>query len=186
MEEAKKFVPEPVVPRIKINVKAPEPGPKITLRVGAASGGRATDSPAPMTGGSNGTATSATSSNSEARRNPFGGSHSVATPAPNLGGLDRARSMSNAGISPTPSQVVPVKSEDVQRKSPAAPHQPTVRPISQTVSTPTPTSSTMLPPNTSSVSNNNTYIQGGYAQSFNHQPVNLGLESKFRAPGKGN
>ncbi|KAB8305050.1 hypothetical protein EYC80_004353 [Monilinia laxa] len=139
LEKARKAVPEPVTPKIKLNVKASEPTPKITLRVGVGSGGRAADSPAPLTSGSNGTATSGTSSNGEPRRNPFGGSHSTATPAPNLGQLERARSMSNSAASPSPSAAVPVKSEDALR---------------------------------------------GYAQSFNHQPANLGLESKFRAPGK--
>ncbi|ESZ99018.1 hypothetical protein SBOR_0552 [Sclerotinia borealis F-4128] len=187
LEEAKKFVPEPVTPKIKINVKVPEPTPKITLRVGVATGGRATDSPAPLTSGSNGTATSGTSSNSEARRNPFVSSHSAAASAPNFGQLERARSMSNSAASPTLSNAVPVKSEDTIRKSPAAPIEPTPRPISQTVSTPKPAPSNMLPPHTPSASNHNTYNQGGYAQSFNHQPsqsaANLGLESKWRAPG---
>ncbi|KAJ8058155.1 hypothetical protein OCU04_013010 [Sclerotinia nivalis] len=181
LEEAKKAMPEPVIPKIKINVKAPEPTPKITLRVGVP---RVADSPAPLTNGSNGTVTSATSSNSETRRNPFGGSHSTATPAPNLGQLERARSMSNSAASPILSNSVPVKSEEALRKSPAAPIQSTPRPISQTVSTPTPAPSNMLPPHTPNASNHNSYNQGGYAQSFNHQPANLGLESKFRAPGK--
>lgn len=183
VEEARKAAPEPVTPKIKLNVKGSEPTPKITLRVGVGSGGRAADSPAPLTSGSNGTATSGTSSNGEARRNPFGGSHSTATPAPNLGQLERARSMSNSAASPSPSAAVPVKSEDALRKSPTASGQTAQRPLGQAVSTPT--SSTMLPPHTPSAANNNTYNQGGYAQSFNHQPANLGLESKFRAPGKG-
>ncbi|KAG4034756.1 hypothetical protein MFRU_002g01080 [Monilinia fructicola] len=182
VEEARKAAPEPVTPKIKLNVKGSEPTPKITLRVGVGSGGRAADSPAPLTSGSNGTATSGTSSNGEARRNPFGGSHSTATPAPNLGQLERARSMSNSAASPSPSAAVPVKSEDALRKSPTASGQTAQRPLGQAVSTPT--SSTMLPPHTPSAANNNTYNQGGYAQSFNHQPANLGLESKFRAPGK--
>lgn len=182
LEEAKKVVPEPVVPKIKINVKASEPTPKITLRVGA--GSRAADSPAPLTGGSSGTATSGTPSNGETRRNPFGGSHSNTTPAPNLGQLERARSMSNSAPSPTPSKAVPVKSEEALRKSPAAPIQSAPQAISQIASTPTPAPSNMLPPNTPNASNHNSYNQGGYAQSFNHQPA-MGLESKFRAPGKG-
>ncbi|QSZ29692.1 hypothetical protein DSL72_004209 [Monilinia vaccinii-corymbosi] len=182
LEEARKAVPEPVTPKIKINVKAPEHTPKITLRVGVASGGRTADSPAPLTSGSNGTATSGTSSNGELRRNPFGGSHSTSNPAPNLGQLESARGMPNSAASPSPSAAVPVKNEDALCKSPAAPIQSTTRPIIKTGSTPTP--STMLPPHTPSTSNHNTYNQGGYAQSFNHQPANLGLESKFRAPGK--
>lgn len=175
--EAKKVVPEPVIPKIKINVKAPEPTPKITLRVGVA---RAADSPAPLTSGSNGTVASTASSNSETRRNPFGGSHSVATPAPRLDQLERARSMSNSAASPTLSKSVLVKGEEASRDSPT----PILRPINQTGSTPTPAPSDMLPPNTPNASNQNSYNQGGYAQSFNHQPANLGLDSKFRAPGK--
>ncbi|KAI9648854.1 hypothetical protein NHQ30_003495 [Ciborinia camelliae] len=185
LEEARKAVPEPVIPKIKINVKGSESTPKITLRVGGATGSRATDSPAPLTSGSNGTATSGNSSNGEIRRNPFGGSHSTATPAPNLDQLERARSMSISAASPTPSNSVPVKYEDALGKSPAGPIHPMTRPVGQTVSTPTPTPSTMLPPHTPNASNNNTYNQGGYAQSFNHQPANIGVESKFRAPGKG-
>ncbi|KAF7902249.1 hypothetical protein EAF00_002152 [Botryotinia globosa] len=180
LEEAKKVVPEPVIPKIKINVKAPEPTPKITLRVGVA---RAADSPAPLTSGSNGTVASTASSNSETRRNPFGGSHSVATPAPRLDQLERARSMSNSAASPTLSKSVLVKGEEALRNSPA-PSQSNPRPINQSGSTPTPAPSNMLPPNTPNASNQNSYNQGGYAQSFNHQPANLGFDSKFRAPGK--
>lgn len=180
LEEAKKVVPEPVIPKIKINVKAPEPTPKITLRVGVA---RAADSPAPLTSGSNGTVASTASSNSETRRNPFGGSHSVATPAPRLDQLERARSMSNSAASPTLSKSVLVKGEEALRNSPA-PIQSIPRTINQSGSTPTPAPSNMLPPNTPNASNQSSYNQGGYAQSFNHQPANLGFDSKFRAPGK--
>ncbi|KAM3067631.1 hypothetical protein ACMFMG_000055 [Clarireedia jacksonii] len=182
LEEAKQAVPEPVAPKIKINVKGAEPSPKITLRVG---GGRGTpaDSPAPQTnGGGNSTA----SMNGEGRRNPFSSSQPSATPAPNLDQLERARSMSNSAASPTPSNSAPVKNEDAQLT--AVPTQGANRAASQAVSTPTPAPSNMPPPNMPGNSNHNTYNQNGYAQSFSHQTQqnvsSSAFESKWRAPGK--
>ncbi|PQE22754.1 bromodomain containing protein [Rutstroemia sp. NJR-2017a BVV2] len=183
LEKAKQAVPEPVAPKIKINVKGPEPSPKITLRVG---GGRGTpaDSPAPQTNGAG--ANSAASINGEGRRNPFSSTQSSATPAPSLDQLERARSMSNSAASPTPSNSAPVKNEDAQLT--AAPTQGNNRATSQAVSTPTPAPSNMPPPNTPGASNYNTYNQNGYAQSFSHlaqQNVSSSsFESKWRAPGK--
>lgn len=165
----------------------PEPGPKITLKFGPG-GSRASpaDSPAPQlapqTNGLNGTAP-----NGLSRRNPFGGSHSTATPIPNLEQLERARSMSGSVPSPTPSNSAPVKNEEAARNSPAlAPGYNTYRGGSQAVSTPGLSGNGMPPPSTPGLPN--IYSQGGYAQSFNHQPQyqppNPSFDSKWRQPGK--
>jgi hypothetical protein len=177
-------VPEPAGPKIKL--KMPEPGPKITLKFG---GSRASPAdspapqPAPQTNGSNGVA-----ANGLSRRNPFGGSHAVPTPLPNLDQLDRARSMSGSVPSPTTSNSGLVKNEDVARNSPAlAQNYNSYRGGSQGVSTPGLSGNGMPPPSTPGLPN--IYSQGGgYAQSFNHQPPyqppNPSFDSKWRQPGK--
>jgi hypothetical protein len=169
----------------------PQPTPKITLKLGGR--GSPVESPAPQTNGSNGTPANGT------RRNPFGGSSSTATPAPNLDQLERAKSASGSVSSPTPSVVAPVKNEEGARNSPAIPAvgYTNHRGASQAVSTPgLPTPSIgMPPPSTPGVTNNgitnngnNTYTASGYAQSFPHQPQfppqHSSFESKWRQPGK--
>ena len=163
-------------------MKLPEAGPKITLKFG---GGKASpaDSPAPQaapqTNGTNGAAP-----NGMSRRNPFGGSHSAATPLPSLDPLDRARSMSGSVPSPTLSNSAPVKNEDGARNSPAITAGYAYR--GQAVSTPGLPGNGMLPPSTPGLPNQ--YSQGAYAPSFNHQPVyqppNPSFDSKWRQPGK--
>jgi hypothetical protein len=174
-------VSEPVGPKIKL--KLPEPGPKITLKFGKSN---PADSPAPQANGSNGTPTPV---NGTARKNPFSGSHSSATPVPSLDQLGRARSTSNSVDSPTPSISAPVKNEEGARNSPAVstglnPY----RASSQSVSTPGVAGVGMPPPSTSGVSNPNLYSSSGYAQSFPHQPQyqppNPSVESKWRKPGQ--
>lgn len=164
----------------------PEAGPKITLKFGGSRASPA-DSPAPQlppqTNGSNGVAP-----NGLSRRNPFGGSHSSATPIPNLEQLERARSMSGSVPSPTTSNSGLVKNEDAARNSPAlAPNYNNYRGGSQAVSTPGLSGNGMPPPSTPGLQN--IYAQGGgYAQSFNHQPQfqppNPSFDSKWRQPGK--
>jgi len=182
LREAKQVVPEPVGPKIKL--KMPEPPPKITLKFGGKNS--PADSPAPQTNDSNGNGVSA---NGTARRNPFGGSYSSTTPAPNLGKLERARSMSGSASSPTPSTSAPVKNEDGARNSPAIPPgYNNYHSSSQTVSNPGLTGSGMPPPSTPGLSNHTIYTNGGYAQSFNHHAQysasNPSFESKWRQPGK--
>jgi len=182
-QEAKVAAPEPAGPKIKL--KMPEAGPKITLKFG---GGKASPAdspapqPAPQTNGSNGAAP-----NGLGRRNPFGGSQSSATPVPSLDQLERARSMSGSVPSPTPSNSAPVKNEDGARNSPAIPAgYNSYRGGSQVVSTPGLAGSGMPPPSTPGLQN--LFSQGGYAQSFNHQPQyqppNPSFDSKWRQPGK--
>jgi hypothetical protein len=183
LSEAKAAVPDPAGPKIKL--KMPEPGPKITLKFG---GNRASpaDSPAPQvapqTNGANGTALNGTN-----RRNPFGGAHSSATPVPTLEQLERARSMSGSVPSPTPSNSAPVKNEDAARNSPALQQSyNSFRGGSQAVSTPGLSGNGMPPPSTPGLQN--MFSQGGYAQSFSHQPPyqppNPSFDSKWRQPGK--
>jgi hypothetical protein len=164
----------------------PESGPKITLKFGGSRASPA-DSPAPQsapqTNGSNGVAL-----NGLSRRNPFGGSHSAATPIPNLDQLERARSMSGSVPSPTPSNSGLVKNEDGARNSPAlVPGYNGYRGGSQAASTPGLSGNGMPPPSTPGLQN--IFSQGGgYAQSFNHQPQfqppNPSFDSKWRQPGK--
>lgn len=163
----------------------PEPGPKITLKFGGSRASPA-DSPAPQlapqTNGSNGMAP-----NGLSRRNPFGGSHSSATPIPNLEQLERARSMSGSVSSPTPSNSALVKNEDAARNSPALQtNYSSYRGGSQAASTPGLSGNGMPPPSTPGLPT--MFSQGGYAQSFNHQtpyqPPNPSFDSKWRQPGK--
>ena len=176
-------MPEPAGPKIKL--KMPEPAPKITLKF---PGGKASpaESPAPQTNGMNGNAAAA---NGSSRRNPFGGSYSSSTPVPSLDQLERARSMSGSAASPTPSNSAPVKNEDGARNSPAIPSgYNNYGGPSQAVSTPGLNGSVMPPPSTPGLPNQNLYVNGGYAQSFNHhsqyQAPNPTFESKWRQPGK--
>lgn len=183
LSEAKAAVPDPAGPKIKL--KMPEPGPKITLKFGGSRASPA-DSPAPQlapqTNGANGTAP-----NGSSRRNPFGGAHSSATPVPTLEQLERARSMSGSVPSPTPSTSALVKNEDAARNSPALqPSYNSFRGGSQAVSTPGLSGNGMPPPSTPGPQN--MFSQGGYAQSFSHQPPyqppNPSFDSKWRQPGK--
>lgn len=182
MHEAKQAIPEPAGTKIKLKVSNPDAGPRITLKFPA--GGKASprDSPAPQT---NGAGNHGVPMNGTARRNPFGGSHSSATPVPSLDQLERARSMSGSVASPTPSSAAPVKNEDA-RNSPAIVAGFNHRAPSQAVSTPGLNGNGMPPPSTPGLPNQ--YSQGGYAQSFNHStqyhPPNLGFDSKWRQPGK--
>jgi hypothetical protein len=161
----------------------PEPAPKITLKF---PGGKASpaESPTPQTNGN------AAPANGSSRRNPFGGSYSSATPVPNLDLLERARSMSDSAASPTSSNSAPVKNEEGARNSPAIPPgYNNYRGPSQAVLTPGLNGSGMPPPSTPGLPNQNLYMNGGYAQSFNHHSQyhtpNPTLESKWRQPGKG-
>jgi len=162
--------------------------PKITLKFGAGAGKASpADSPAPQIApqlnGSNGTGI-----NGSGRRNPFGGSHSSATPAPSLDKLERARSMSGSVSSPTPSTSAPVKNEEGARNSPAIPAAYNgYRGQSQAVSTPGLPGNGMPPPLTPGMSTG--YSQSGYAQPFMHPPVishsvNPSFDLKWRQPGK--
>lgn len=135
----------------------------------------------------NGSASGVVAANGSARRNPFGGSHSSATPAPSLDQLERARSASGSAPSPTPSSAALVKNEEGARNSPAIGATFNYRGPSQSVSTPGLPGNGMPPPSTPGLQS--AYTASGYAQSFNHAPpppvVNPGLEAMWRAPGKG-
>jgi hypothetical protein len=170
-------VPEPTGTKIKL--KLPEV-PRITLKIGPK--GSPAGSPAPQVNGANGAAV-----NGAGRRNPFGGSTSVAATSPSLDQLEKARSMSSSVASPTTSNAGPVKSEEVARNSPALTAGQGFGAPSQAFSTPGLNESGMPPP--SAPGNSNNYTPSGYAQSFNHQSQyhapNPAFESKWRQPGKG-
>lgn len=168
--------------------KAPPPQPsqnqRITLKL---SGQKGSPTPTPVVqpNNSNGNGPQA---NGTGRRNPFGGSASVATGVPSLDQLERARSMSGSVASPTVSSAGAVKHEDGRRNSPALAPNTNYRASSQAVSTPGLNSAGMLPPSTPGLGQ--THSQpGGFAQSFNQQPQypipNPAFESKWRQPGKG-
>ena len=97
--------------------------------------------------------------------------------------------MSDSVASPTSSNAAVVKNEEGARNSPAIPPGYGYRGVSQTVSTPGLNGSGMPPPSTPGLPQQNQYSQGGYAQSFNHQPQyqppNPSYESKWRQSGKG-
>lgn len=134
----------------------------------------------------NGSSSGAAATNGSSRRNPFGGSHSSATPVPSLDQLERARSVSGSAPSPTPSNSAPVKNEEGARNSPAIAAPYNYRGPSQTVSTPGLSGSGMPPPSTPGLPN--AYTSGGYAHSFSHaqqSSLNSSFEAMWRAPGKG-
>lgn len=110
--EAKQQVPEPSQPRIKLKVPEATQPKKITIHVG---GKASTGSPAPatVTPGDGG---ESARNGTPIGRNPFGGSVSGAV---NVTQLEKARSMSVSGASPSPSVGGTVKPEDTARQSPA-------------------------------------------------------------------
>jgi len=172
-------VPEPAGPKIKL--KMPEPTPRIHLKLGAKASPAGSPAPQPVIPNGSGVPI-----NGAARRNPFGGSQTLATPVPNLDHLERARSMSGSVASPTPSNAAPVKNEEGAKDSPALSAGLNQRATSQTVSTPGLNEIGMPPPSTPGLPQS--YASGGYAQSFNHQShyhaPNPAFESKWRQPGK--
>lgn len=173
LQEAKKNVSEPAGTKIKLRV--PEV-PRITLKIGPK--GSPAGSPAPQVNGA--------AANGAGRKNPFGGSTSVAAPIPSLDQLEKARSMSGSVASPTTSNTAPVKSEEIARNSPALSAGQGSATTNQAVSTTGLNGSGMLPP--LAPGNSQNYTPGGFAQSFNHQSQyhapNPAFESKWRQPGK--
>ncbi|ORY54552.1 Bromodomain-containing protein [Pseudomassariella vexata] len=122
VKEAKRYVLEPPQPKIKLKIPQSAETPpvhskKITIHVGGKVS--AAGSPAPPTvqsgeadGARNGTPLA---------RNPFGGSNAAAV---NLSQLEKARSLSVSGASPSPSVAGgAVKPEEPARQSPAIPAQ---------------------------------------------------------------
>ncbi|KUJ24337.1 Bromodomain-containing protein-like protein [Mollisia scopiformis] len=182
LHEAKTAVPEPAGTKIKLKLND-GPKEKIMLKFGSKSSPAASPAPqlAPQT---NGSTSAVAATNGASRRNPFSGSHSSATPAPNVVQLERARSASGSAPSPSPSNSALVKNEEA-RNSPAIGAAYNYRGPSQAVSTPGLSGTGMLPPSTPSVPS--AYNTSGYAQSFNHVPqssVNPSFEAMWRVPGK--
>jgi hypothetical protein len=141
-------VPNPVGTKIKLNLSEPTPTStpsaaptKVILKIGAKSSPATT--PAPHT---NGTGNHAAGQNGTSRKNPFGGSQSSSTPVPSLEQIDRAKSASAAGASPSPSVAAPVKREEIARDSPALLAGNEIRSTSQASSTPAVGASGMAPP----------------------------------------
>lgn len=118
--DARKNVPEPPQPKIKLKVSQSSEPPahpkKITIHVGGKAS--TTGSPAPATAQSGeGEATR----NGTPAKNPFGGTPSGTL---NLVQLDKGRSMSGSAPSPSPSAANGIKPEEVARGSPAIMPQP--------------------------------------------------------------
>lgn len=171
--EAKKHVSEPPQPKIKLKTAAAaEPSPKITLRVGA---NRSEAISTPQTSTHSSTTAPIESPSTATRRNPFGASQTLSTPAAIP---DRGRSTSDSVASPVQSSTAAVKNEDF--KSPAPGHP--VSSGSQQLQYGT----SMLPPGTITpgMTNGNTYQNGQSQVPAYVQAPNPGFESKWRQPGK--
>lgn len=174
--EAKKHIPEPPQPKLKLKTTATvEATPKITLRVGAKAGEAAT--PTPQTNTPSAIKPPMDSPSTTSRRNPLGTSQASATPVPNLAHQERGRSTSGSAASPVPLSAVAIKNEDFKASNSTRPTSSGPPQLQYGTS--------MLPPGTITpgMTNDNAH-QNGQAQTIVHQPPNLAFESKWRQPGK--
>lgn len=132
--------------------------------------------------------------NGTQQRYPFAASQS-STPVPNIGTPHRAHSLSASVASPGLPHAVPLKNEDVIRPSPVPTFSSTnLHPVQNgQYQSFTPTASignSMPPPNTPGFSNSFSASQSfnAYGHSLSHSGYSqntLGIDSKWRRPGKG-
>lgn len=176
---AKKVVPEPAQPKLKLKVSAQDSAPKIMLRMGVK--GSPAESPAP-------TPTSVTTNSSNPVQNNASAGLSQPTAVPR--NVDRTRSTSGSvdAQSTAPSAVVEtVKNEE--KPSPSLVHTASTQSPLSLNSTFTPSIS-MPPPMATTTSTNGSMINGAMAASPHHVPSpyqalpSLIHDSKWRASGR--
>ncbi|KFY86487.1 hypothetical protein V500_07595 [Pseudogymnoascus sp. VKM F-4518 (FW-2643)] len=181
---AKKVVQEPPQQKLKLKVSAPEPGPKIMLRMGAK--GSPAESPR-ETPPNTSTAITPLPNGASSREAAPGTS---VRPASAVGHIDRGRSISGSVNSPTLSVSAPVKSED--RPSPSIQASVSQMASAQGLSTTQLNGVSMAPPTGlgPAVTANGHHLNGttpgyGHMQPSPYQPPPVPtFDSKWRLPGK--
>lgn len=184
---AKKVVPEPPQPKLKLKVSAPEPAPKIMLRMGVKESPAETpiQTPSPII-----SSTNVPQSGITVRGTALAG---ASTGTPSLVHIDRGRSISRSVASPTLSVSAPVKSEG--RPSPSILPSATVQTTSVQNGTTIQVNGSVMPsparispgvPTNGALLNGISTAGHGYGQpSPYHVPPTPSLDSKWRPPGKG-